>query len=491
MANPFFRRATEYVRDDASFLAIVSPAPLTALLARHPHKAELFDVPVRIIGAPGSGKTMLATLVEFRFIETIMRDQSNPTHRELAAALADAGFLNEGLPRVAAVRVPMESEYRDFWELPYDPIVRTKLALWLIQARAILGLIRNLTASGQREVASIQFVARESTEAQLEQIGGLAARGICDRALAVQRAVYSIVAGLRPPKLEELPEIATEPYEPFDALRRIEIHWNGAPIRLAPLVILDDVHALHPDQFKLMFAALARRETKFGRWMMMRMDTLSPGAVFQSSDRIASHNFKRGRDFIDVLMQRGNDRGQDRRQFRRMAIDMADRYLAEVQSLKSRNATRIEPLLPNMPIRLKGGKLDKLAQSVEKTQRDLKISDSRKSTILDLVRQYLSSTSSPDKSTDIELAMSRILFHRYINRLDRTLQLFDDFDPEPNIPLKADAQVADAARLYLHAEFNRPFFFGLDDLCDASKRKCRGVPAIGWRVGGNNGDTSY
>ena len=206
MANPFFRRATEYVRDDASFLAIVSPAPLTALLACHPHKDELFDVPVRIIGAPGSGKTMLATLVEFRLIETIMRDQSSQTHRELAAALADAGFLHDGLPRVAAVRVPMESEYRDFWELPYDPSVRTKLALWLIQARAILGLIRSLTANGYRDAGSIQFLARESSEAQLEQIGGLEAAGIRDRALAVQRAVYSIVAGLRAPKIEELPE---------------------------------------------------------------------------------------------------------------------------------------------------------------------------------------------------------------------------------------------------------------------------------------------
>ena len=360
MANPFFRRATEYVRDDASFLSIISPAPLTALLAPHADKDELFHVPVRIIGAPGSGKTMLATLVEFRFVETIMRDQSSYTHRELAAALAKSGFLHDGLPCVAAVRVPMESEYRDFWELPYDPAVKTKLALWLIQARAILGLIRNLTANGHRDVDGIKFLARESTEAQLEQIGGLAASGIRDRALAVQRAVYSIVAGLRPPKIEELPKIATEPYEPFDALRRIEIDWHGAPLRLAPLVILDDVHALHPEQLQLMFSAFARREIKFGRWMMMRMDALSPGVVFRSLDRVASHNLKRGRDFVDVLMQRRGNRGQERRQFRGMAIDMANRYLAEVQSLKSRNATHIEPLLPSMPITLKGAKLVKL-----------------------------------------------------------------------------------------------------------------------------------
>ena len=47
-------------------MAIVSPAPLTTFLAKHPNKDELFELPVRIIGEPGSGKTMLARLAEFK-----------------------------------------------------------------------------------------------------------------------------------------------------------------------------------------------------------------------------------------------------------------------------------------------------------------------------------------------------------------------------------------------------------------------------------------
>ena len=53
MANPFLRRATEYIRDDTTFLEIVSPAPLTTFLAEHPRKADIFDLPIRIVGAPG------------------------------------------------------------------------------------------------------------------------------------------------------------------------------------------------------------------------------------------------------------------------------------------------------------------------------------------------------------------------------------------------------------------------------------------------------
>src|SRR3546814_19048044 len=90
---------------------------------------------------------MLATLAEFRLIETILRDQTNDTNRELAGALAGAGFLQDGCPRIAAVRVPMESEDRDFWELPYEDNIKTKLALWLVQARTMLALLRSQIGS--------------------------------------------------------------------------------------------------------------------------------------------------------------------------------------------------------------------------------------------------------------------------------------------------------------------------------------------------------
>jgi hypothetical protein len=126
--NPFLRRATEYIRDDSAFLSIVSPEPLTTFVAKHKKRAVLFDYPVRVIGTPGSGKTMMASLVEFRLIESILRDQSSESNRTLASALTASGFTHGEVPLIAAVRIPMESEYRDFWELPYDAAIKTKLS---------------------------------------------------------------------------------------------------------------------------------------------------------------------------------------------------------------------------------------------------------------------------------------------------------------------------------------------------------------------------
>jgi hypothetical protein len=469
MANPFLRRATEYVRDDESFLSLVSPAPLTTFLATNRNKDDMFEVPVRIIGAPGSGKTMLATLAEFRMVETILKDETNPTNRALADALAQAGFLNGGKPKVAAVRVPMESEYRDFWELPYEPIVKAKLAFWLVQARSMLGLIRNLTANRTREIDAIGFIPRANYEAHLEQIGGLSAVGIRDRALAVQRAIYSVGAGLRAPKLENLPADATAPYAPFDTISRIRIEWNDETIEMSPLVMLDDVHALHHDQLQAMFSMLSHREITFGRWMMMRLDALSPGAVMRSHGSQPTHNLATGRDFVDIRMQGDEKKDTSRRQFRTMARDMAKRYLPMVEGLRNRNATDIDRLLPSEPPKLSPGQLKDLEGKVAKDQKRLRIGSTRRKEIDNIVDDFIRRTRSYDDGPEVAHAMKRILLHRYAVRLAHSApSLFEEIDPNPRTPLKADADVAHGARLHLHHEYGRPLHYGVDDICDAS-----------------------
>ena len=469
MANPFLRRATEFIRDDATFLEIVSPAPLTTFLAQHRRKEDLFDLPVRILGAPGSGKTMLAMLAEFRLVEAILRDQSSDTNRDLAQALEGAGFLEDGRPKVAAVRVPMESEYRDFWELPYDDSVRTKLALWLVQARTMLALLRGLTNGDHRKLDSIRFIARDASEAQIEQIGGLTAAGIRDRALEVQRAIYSIGASLLPPKIDDLPREALDPYQPFECIQEIEIDWMGSPLVVKPVAMLDDVHALHPDQFEQMFTALARREIKFGRWLMMRLDALSPGAVFRSAKSLATHNLQPDRDFVDVFMQGGESRIRERRRFREMAADMADRYLPRVQAFRNRNATNFKRLVPDEPPRLSQSRMHELEAQIERDQRRYEVTASRRASIENLVAGYLAGAQSGDREPEVGLAMVRILMARYANRIsDRQVSLFAEYDPEPKTPLKADAPVAEGARLHLHEMTGRAFHYGFDTLCDAS-----------------------
>jgi hypothetical protein len=468
MANPFLRRATEFIRDDSEFLSIVSPEPLLTFVAKHSRRDDLFDVPVRVIGSPGSGKTMMASLVDFRLVEIVLREDTD-TNRVLGSALSRCGFTDGEKPKIAAVRLPMESEYRDFWELPYEPALKTKLLLSLIQARAILALFRSLTANKRRAEADIHFIARREAEAQLERIGGGSAAGVRSRARDVERAIYAIGASLLPPPIEAIPEDAREPYQPFEALMDLEIRWGSERIRVKPLIILDDAHTLHPEQFSALFRSLARREIKIGRWFMMRLDALSPSAVFRSADEEALPGLKSDRDYIDIFMQSLQERKNERRQFRRMAADMADRYLRRVQPLHDRDYDSFGRLLLEEPPTLTRGRLEELRRVVDRDQRKLAVADARRAEVERLVDDYASGSKSADTGIDVRLAMVRVLLHRYANRVSGlTPELFDTNDPDPRTPLKADSSVAEAARLHLRTQFERPFHYGLDDLCDAS-----------------------
>lgn len=469
MTNPFLHRATEFIRNDSAFLAIVSPEPLTTFVANHPKKSLLFDRPVRVIGSPGSGKTMMASLVEFRLVETILRDQSSISNRALGGALAASGFTDGRKPLVAAIRLPMESEYRDFWELPYEPQVKTRLVLSLVQARAVLKLVQNLTANRTRSPAEIRFVVRDDAAAQLSLIGGDQAESIVARALEVERAVYGIGAGLLPPQLEDIPSAAREPYQPFEALGHLEIDWKDEPIELKPLIILDDVHALHPDQFDGLFRTLARREVRVGRWMMMRMDALSPKAVFRFTTEESLPGLKPERDYLDIFMQSESGRDTDRRRFRKMATDMANRYLQLVEPLRDRNFTEFTSLLSEETPVLTDGHRAELRELLDKDQHKLTVGQDRRAKIEEVVQRYVKGAKSIDVEEDVQLAMIRVLMHRYAKRIAFQPSLFSgEDDPEPNQKLKAKSGVAEAARLFLHDKFTRPLHYGLDVVCDAS-----------------------
>ena len=64
--------------------------------------------------------------------------------------------------------------------------------------------------------------------------------------------------------------------------------------------------------------------------------------------------------------------------------------------------------------------------------------------------------------------MLNILLHRYAKRTPQTGLFPEDGDPEPSRPLSVDVSVFDAACSHLFHAFDRPYYFGIDNLCDAS-----------------------
>ena len=243
------KSATELLRDDVAFLSIVTPDPVVRFLSAPAEADCLYDRLVIVCGTPGSGKTTLARLFEYPSLRTLTLLSRDEQFRDLAAAMVECRAMSEDGPRVIGCRLQMASDYRDFWECPYSDKLKMQLMTSLLQARSILSWFRHLKAMDV-PLDTIELVPRQDAVASLEYIGGTSAVRVLERAREIETALYGIVGVLVPPPADLLCEEVIRAYEPFDVIERLRIHRSDETYRdMQPLVICDDAHELHGEQY--------------------------------------------------------------------------------------------------------------------------------------------------------------------------------------------------------------------------------------------------
>jgi hypothetical protein len=289
---------------------------------------------------------------------------------------------------------------------------------------------------------------------------------------------------------------------PFEVIERIEAEVETeegpAPIELRPLVVLDDAHTLHPDQFEAVRIWLERRELGVARWVLSWLTVASPEEAFRAGrtrrhaisatpDQPGTHS---GRDITRIYLQAGYTKRKDERiAFRRLAKDMANRYLEQVPGLPVSN---FEELLPSAVATIPAGKLTDLERAAASEQRKLKITDEQRSLIEDEIKAYADATVGEPLTRDVQISMLRILMARQAKHRARSVPpLFADLDEAESFetpsalgtrPIKADSTVAAAARLHLLHHFQRPYYYGIDALCDASSENAEQFLHLAWSM---------
>lgn len=473
MINPFEKRTTEFLRDAEAFLSVVTPEPLESFFKKPANEGRLYDRLVTVIGSPGSGKTTLATLFEYQAITTLLKNADTNSRKPLLAALNACFAISDGQPRILGTRLPLESGYREFWEFPYRPEVKNGLLSSLIQSRAVLGWIRNIRQSHSNNVR-IDVKFRGDSAAAIDAIGGESIGDIERKASEVEHAVYQISAALIAPPEDRIPESAISPYRPFDVIDSIEItdEISGIVRHLEPLIILDDAHVLHKAQFAFVRKWLAGRELSVARWMITRMDALSAKEVLTEID---SNNVlpeqagpSEDREMTKIFFQGTKGRAPLRNNFRRMALDMASRYMKYLPVLEKREIRDLQSFLINEPGQLTGGQLEELRRDVEKLIQRNHLASKVIETLRTEVRSFVKGARKIDLGEDVQLEMLRILIHRYLNRIPQADLFGEEVDSAPSKPVHASAPVADGARIHLLHRFGRPYYYGADAVCDAS-----------------------
>jgi hypothetical protein len=474
MSNPFEKRATEYLRDDEAFLSVVTPAPLFTFFEPKAKDGVLFDRLVVVVGTPGSGKTTIATLLQYKTMEALRRTTGMENHKELVQALNRCGAMKDGEIVICGCRLALESEYRQFWELPYPEPVRTGLMHSLLQARAVISWIQSLREDRGYALDQISIIPKDLSPGRIDHIGGVSGSGVYDRACAIERDIYRIGTSLVAPKLESVSKLALEAYSPFEVIEKLMVRLpeSDSVREYQPLVILDDAHDLHPQQLAELLRWLSRREQQVSRWVLMRLDSQTPQAALldsfedeQSED--AEYGRKVAREVTTIWLQRKDDRRTQRTQFRSMARQMADRYLRLMEIFNRGGITSLSSLLDGPAETLPPGREKELTKRVLRVQEDLKIPTTIRLDIEKEISEYFQGASTEDNASDVRLAMLRILMHRFAKRTPQ-VGLFEEEDLEPSRPVTANSGIADGARIHLMHDYGRPYYFGMDALCDGA-----------------------
>ena len=465
MENPFEKRATEYLRDDEAFLAVVTPEPLVTFFQKPAKDGRLHDRLTMVIGTPGSGKTTLARLFEFSTLRTLLRNDRITNRKPLIDTLTVCGAIDQERPKFIGGRIPLEAEYRDFWEFPYPTDLKTGLMIALLQARAVLTWLRNIKTSGL-SVDQVQIVPRANADAALTAIGGEAGPDLFDHAQKVELAIYRVLAALIPPDVDDLGTDIASAYRPFDVIETFRIRDGQDVQTFRPFIIFDDAHRLHPEQFTALRNWLARRELRVARWILTRLDALAPGYVLGATEN-GEGGIKHSREITIIRMQSGDDRASKRRSFRKMAKNMAGRYLRQMEVFNRRELHNLGDLLSTSEEEVSASNHQQIKKHVDALQERCGVSTERRQRLEQNVDDYLRNVGG--KGEDLQLRMLSILFERYAKRIQQR-SLFEDNqnDVEPSRPLTIDSGVADGARIHLLHKYKRPYFFGIDVLCDAS-----------------------
>jgi hypothetical protein len=473
--NPFEKRASEHIKDDLAFLPYITPEPLLSHLEQHAKEKSLFERLMLLIGSPGSGKTTLARLFTFPTLTTLIRKHTSVDPRKaLTDALTKCGALiAASTPAVAGLRIPMESGYRGIWDLPYDEGMRNSLMFSLIQSRALLGWLRGFEQDGIA-LADVKLIARPDAVAALEAIGGTESGRLREFARRVERETYQVTASLSPPAQDRLPTTVTAAYSPFDVIEAFEIPHGEERIRVKPLLICDDANNLHPHQLAALVRWLARRELIIARWILMRIDALQPQEALRPEGGPMSEapGLDLRRETTRIWMQNYvSNRLQSRRAFRKIAADMARRYLAQMPIFARKQLTDLEHLLDAEPPRLTQKQQDEIRDAVMHSKK-YQVGSERRKQIVAEIDAYFANEKGKKRRSDVpevRLVMERILLERYLKRIPQgSLFLGETSSPEPSSPLEATRDIELAAQMQLHHQFGRPIFYGLDALCDAA-----------------------
>ncbi len=444
--NAFKIRAADApIIETSQFLQLYCPLLLNQL-----QQDDLF-VPKLIVvrGSPGSGKSSLLRLFETDTLLTVHARRSQHSDQGLVERLTELGILSERGPRVVGIYIQCDSSLRDIANLAPEEST-PRLFNTLLDTRIVVSFvrgIRRLVAAGCLDLpgacvlnplppgdAPPSVFSEARTVYQMEEV--------CTK---IERD-FGILLNRFPG--DPLPP-SIQPHARVYALAylALQIQRVAALAELIPVVMLDDVQELYPDQRKHLKDEFMRRAA-IPRWLAVRTQ------VFGLEELISVEGAEHGREYREIPL---DEIFQDKPTvFAKFSANVVQRRLQATDSLQQVTVSDFKELL-RPPDELVPSELaERALESMMKRASDLHLGRP----ILNTLQGHLerASKSSLLFSELQDLEKSLIVLERQANR--GQVSLF----PEMDLPEVTDGKTEEAAQLFVTKRLRWPYYFGFDAL---------------------------
>lgn len=448
--NAFKIRAADApIIETSQFLQLYCPLLLGQL------QRDDLAVPKLIIvrGSPGSGKSSLLRLFEMDTLLSLHARKTQPSEQDLMEQLSELGILSENGPKVVGIYIQCDSSLRDISNL--GPELGTlQLFNTLLDIRIVVSYlrgIRRLVAAGCLYLPENSFLdplppgetppmvfAESRTIGQMEEL--------CSR---IERDFGTLLNSFPG---DPLPA-SIQPHARVYALSYLSLQRQHNPTlsELMPVVMLDDVQELYPDQRRHIKDEFMRR-TGVPRWLSVRSH------VFGLEELISLEGAEEGREYREIPL---DEIYQERPGvFAKFSANVIHRRLQVTESLQQVTISDFKDLLrlpeENIPSDLARKALD----SMKKRLAELKMG----SAFIAKIELFLKQSTQTAFSFDELLAFEKglILSERQANRGQVTLF------PDMEIPETADTKTEEAARLFVTKLLRWPYYFGFDALTNVA-----------------------
>jgi len=439
--NPFRYRASEQAYGEDQFLSLFGPAAI-GLLTHEP----IWDRLVLFESAPGGGKTTLLRLFTPGVLRRLYRNRATDDDRKLFNRLLDLGALSQEGPSLLGILINCRDQFAEIETRIEDHQTGIRWFFGLMDARVTLMTLRgilNFTGrpfpSGLAEIEFRPKIDEGSHPPEQSLSGDQVFEDARDRESQFASALDSLV-GLDPSN-----DIRRSQLNWLRTLSGADIYVNGQKLVEKVLFMFDDVHELSSNQMLALKQELLGREIKVGRWMASRLDVLP-------SEEILTSARTEGRDYIQIRIEKwARDHGAD---FQRLLLDIADRRCRQsnlaIESLSSCLSSKLdnreEVTLVNRAyehamevVKQDTGSVALYDNWVKETEREGDVT--------------------PERAIDWRALSILIARHRSKPQMSMDIPLSGS-----DLPSGRSADVRAAASLFLMAEYQVPYYFGIDNI---------------------------